>query len=193
MKKINMFSLALVVLLSFLFSTACQEESSIVAPGKTSVSSEEPNWVGLPVPNDTRLQKTFTVSELITKQSGGVLSLRESYVGGPHGEVEVFATIKFAPNALSEDTQVTMSLDDETGVLSFTPSMSFNRDAALTFSLGGMDLTGLSEDDVDFKYYDANGQYVSVDYNKLSVDINHGGLGVLKVDIPHFSRYGFTK
>ena len=193
MKKINMFSLALVFLLSLLFSFACQEGTSLVAPDNTSVSSEEPNWISLPAPNDTRLQKTFTVTELITKQSGGELSLRESYVGGPHGEVEVFATIRFAPNALPEDTQVTMSLDDETGVLSFTPSMSFNRDAALTIVLGGIDLSGVSENDIDFKYYDANGQYVSVDYNKLSIDIDDGGLGVLKVDIPHFSRYGFTK
>jgi len=193
MKRINMFSLALVFLLLLLFSFACKEGTSLVAPDNTSVSSEEPNWISLPVPNDTRLQKTFSVTELITVQNGGTIQIRESYDGGPHGKVKVFAKIKFGKNVVTEDTYFTMTLDDETCMLTFSPSMTFDKDAELTIELKGIDLGGVDKKDVDFVYYDANGQYVSVDYKKLKVNIRKGDLKVEKVKIPHFSRYGFTK
>jgi len=192
MKKIKLFPVPLIVLFSLLFIFACSEESSIVAPGNTSISSEEPNWISLPL-NDNRLQKTFIVTKLITKRHGGKIDFKKSYKGGPHGEVKVSVKMKFPPNAVNEDTEFTMTLNDETGTISFSPSMTFNKDAVLTVEFKGIDLKGVNKKEVDFVYYNADGKYVSVDYKKLKVNIRKGHLKVEKAKIRHFSRYGFTK
>ena len=189
MKKLKLF--ALVLMLPFLF--ACQEESSLVGPEKVSASSSEPNWISLPSSDASQLKKVFSVTELITVQSGGVIRLDEAYEGGPFGNVSLSAEIKFAPGTINEDTYFTMAFDDEAGVITFSPSCTFNNEAPLTISLKGINLNDVDTDEIGFVYYDANGEYVEVDSKRLWAKTIDGSLGILQAQIPHFSRYGFTK
>ncbi len=189
MKKLKLFAMVLILPLLF----ACQEESNLVGPEKSSVSTSEPSWISIPASENNQLKKVFSVTQLITAQSGGVIRLDESYEGGPFGNVMLSAEIKFAPGTIDEDTYFTMAFDDEAGVITFSPSMTFNQDAPLTISLKGIDLSDVNIDDIGFVYFDANGEYVDVDAKKLWVKTNDGSLGVLQAQIPHFSRYGFTK
>jgi len=192
MKKFNLLSLALVFLLSLLLSYACKEETSLIAPGKTSVSSEEPNWISLPL-SANRLQKTFMVTQKITKRRGGTISLKKAYVGGPHGKVKVSVKMEFPPKSIDHDEKFTLTIDDETGMMSISPEMTFNKAVSLTIKLEGIDLSGLDEDQIGFVYLDADGNYIPADFNKLKIDIGKGKLGVIKVTTNEGSRYGFTK
>ena len=193
MKRLKLFSIILIVSSLLLLLIGCQDESSIISPDKTAISNEEPNWISLPVPSDNRLMKVHKVTKLITVKDGGKITLKKRFDAGDNTKVEIKAEIKFGPNIVTEDTKFTMALDDKKGMLTFTPAMTFNGSVPLMVSLKGIDLEGVMEDEINFVYFDSNGQLVEVFYKKLLVDVESGILAVFHVEIPHFSRYGFTK
>jgi hypothetical protein len=100
MKNLKSFSLVLILPLLLLSLFACQGGSSLVSPDNTSVSSEDPNWISLPASDNNQLRKTVSVTQLITAQNSGKISLRDFYKGGPHKKVSISAEIKFEPNTI---------------------------------------------------------------------------------------------
>jgi len=192
MKKFK-FSFVLILPFLFLFSVACQNESSLVSPDKISVSNEEPNWISLPEQSNGSLMKVHKVTKKITVKKGGKISLMKKFNGGPHKSFEIKAEIKFRPNVVTKDTEFTMALDDKTGMLTISPAMTFNGFAALSVSLKGIDLESVDEDEIDFIYCDSNGQFIEVEYKKLFVNVEDGILSVLKVEAPHLTRFGYSR
>ena len=192
MKRTSVFSLPLVFLLSLLFSFACQEESSLIAPDNAKVSSEEPNWVGLPTPKYQRLSKSFNAGDLIKKDEDGELIIDESYESVDGNTVKVIAKLKLYKGTIDEDTYIAMAVDGETGVLTFTPHMDFNMEAELYVKIEGFNLDGVQIRNLDFLYL-TNSNYESVDHKEIIVDESSGLLELKEGKVPHFSRYGFTK
>ena len=200
----NKFMFNLLITLFMLFLTiGCQEDSSLVAPNNSTSISESatvPNWISLPTSEETVLNKgdksnngKYYSSGLITVIEGGSISLGGSYKGGKHGKVKFSAHIVFDANTVNEDTEFTMELNPEIGQFTFSPSYMFNKEATLTVDITGLDIDETDVDNISFVYMDKDNQPVSVDYHKITIKVKKGGVRVLKIKIPHFSRYGFTK
>lgn len=192
MKKIEKF-LVFALFSLLIFSVSCQNNPSITSPEKTSSLNEDPNWIELPVIEDQQFMKVHKASGLITVKNGGKISLKKKFKGGPHNSFEINAEIKIGPKLVDKDTEFTLALDDKTGMLTFSPAVSFNGNLLLSVSLKGIDLDGVDEEDIGFVYCDDDGKYVEVDYKKLVIDVENGELAVLRIPIENGTRYGFTK
>lgn len=175
-----------------MFMFGCSEESTLISPEASNSESGEPNWVGLPARAGSSLNKTFSSGKFISKDKDEEIVISETYTSISGKTVSIYAQIIFFAGTLKEDTFITMEMDDETGVISFSPSMEFNKPALLNVTLTGLILKSLSSTE-DFKYLAASGGYESVVYNDLFVKVSEGGLQLDRGQIPHFSRYGFTR
>ena len=197
MKKINLIASALMVSFLLLFTIGCQEGSSLVGPENTSVSDQNQlDKKGKKDKKDKDSDK-YSVSQLITAKTGGKITLKVDYKGEYLGKkvkkAKITAEIKFAPGTIDVDTEFTMTFNPEDGMISFSPGMQFNNTAPLTISVKGVDLKKMKIDkkSLGFVYFDAVGNEVEVDSKKIWV--KKDSFGILQVEIPHFSRYGFVK
>jgi len=185
----------LVLSILFLSIAACQEGSSLVGPENTSVSSQNQ------LDKKSKKEGDYSVSQMITVKSGGKITLKESLKEGPFGKkAKISAEIKFAPGTVTHDQEFTMTLDPETGLISFSPAMTFDKIAPLTISIKGIDYKALKikkgdknklREILKFVYFSETGKEEYVDSKKIW--IKKDSFGILQAEIPHFSRYGFTK
>ena len=153
----------------------------------------EPNWIQLPEPKYPTLSKTFEKTKLIKADSDCFIQIYEEYEDVNGNQIIVAARIVFSAGTLDEDTEITMKLNDRSGVLTFTPHMNFNNNAILSMFAKNPKLVGIDEDDISFHYLSSDGTYESVDVNKLKINGEKGQLRLLEAELPHFSRYGFTR
>jgi len=186
----NRFKFSVILILSslFLFSVACQEDSSILGPENESVSVAD--QLGKKIKTET-----YSVSKLIRAEEGGKIKLKTTLKDLTLGKkIKVSAEIKFPPNLLTEDTEVTLSIDPSNGMMSFSPQMSFPEGefAPLKISFNGAKLKKMKikKEEIKFVYFDELGSANYLDDNKIKV--KKGSLGVKKVELPYFSTFGFT-
>jgi len=189
MKRLVSLSLAAL----FIFFTACQNEGPVSPDMSASqkVSKTSVNWINLPQNAEKRLLKSFSTSSLITVAEGGQLTIDESYTSTEGVAVRAYSSISFAPGCVPQDTDITMSIDDQTGVSTFNPHMVFNFPAILNQTFSGLDLTGLNPDNVKLYYLAEDGNYEVMQCDQLIVDVANGTITVVNGKIPHFSLYGF--
>lgn len=201
MKTTTFKEMALVLLaLSLVFVFGCSEKLSITEASDQTASSvtqsvtAEPNWIKMPKLVSKSLIKGtgFKVKKMVKANKTTKMSIKDSY-NGPKGKVKVDITIDFKKHTVAKDTEITMTFDIETGVITFLPHMIFNKEATLDVDLDGLDLDGVEEEDVNFFYLATDGNYEAVDKLKVKVKIDKGNVKLKKGKIPHFSRYGFCK
>jgi len=187
--KIFKFSLVPMLSSLILLSVACQEGSSLVGPEKSPAANENQ------LDKKSHHQKnSYTVSKWITVQKGGKITLKTSYKSDLFGKkVKISAEIKFKPGTVTTDTEFTMTLDPESGMVSFSPAMTFNNVAPLTISMKGVDFKKkhIKKDELKFVYFDVSGAEVHIDSKKIWV--KKDSFGILQAEIGHFSRYGFAR
>lgn len=190
MKKANLIRSTLMISLLLLLSIGCQDGSSLVGPENNSISNE--NQLDKKSPKIAN----YTVKQLITAKKGGKITLRTSYKDGPFGKkVKISAEIKFSPNTVTKDTEFTMTLDPKTGMISFSPHMTFvnGKVAPLTISIKGvkLDKKKKKNDEIKFVYYDEKDKEFFIDSKKIW--FKKDSFGILQAELKHFSRYGFSK
>ena len=167
-------------LLSFLFFTflfvGCMDNpSDLTSPdAQINQQSNSPNWIELPETEGMSVENQFSVTEYIDIEHGGELIINESYSGGPHGEVKVIAKFKIYENTVPEPLLVTMTVDNETGAIAFSPSTIFNRSSELYVKFEGLDLSNVDPDNVQFIDQTPDNNVYSVQYESLDVDISSG-------------------
>ena len=190
MKKIIYSSIAALLLIF----TACQNDSPVVGPelsGSTYTAQAEPNWIGLPKPAQNSLAKVFATSEFITVADGGQLVIDETYVSETGSTVETYSSISFAPGCVQQDVQISMEIDDETGVSTFLPHQFFNFPAILNQTFTGLDLSGVDVNTIELYYLATDGNYEVMPCDQLLIDAAAGTITVVNGRIPHFSTFGF--
>ncbi len=190
MKK---YKLLLVTILSFLFlfTFACQEESTISSPEDVVIENildkkHDPN------------QKPNSVSKLITMKNGGKLKLNLTLKGELFGQktkkkVKFSAELKFAPGTVLKDEIFTMTLDHNTGMISFHPQMDFMKAVPLKITVKGLDLKkmDIQKEDIKFAYVDAAGDIYYPESKK--VWYKKDSFGIKDVEIPHYNKFGFPE
>jgi hypothetical protein len=179
------------------FAIGCSEQTNIVEATQASNSSSEPNWISLPSIDpgpgmSVSSVPTFQASAYIDGATGGEIRIDEEYKGGPFGEVKVKAKIEFKKGAFSGIKYITMYLNSESGNATFLPHTTFNIDAIYNADIRGIDLNGITKQNVKFVYQAEDGTYEYIDNTNLDVDVNNGKLKVDNARLPHFSRYGFV-
>ncbi len=164
------------LMLSAFLLVGCAEDSSFLTSSETQIrqQSNSPNLIQLPGKEGISVENQFSVTEYIDVEHGGELIIDESYNGGPHGEVKVIAKFKIYENTVPEPLMVTMTIDNETGAIGFSPSTIFNRSADLYVKFEGLDLSNVDPDNVQFIDQTPDNNVYPVQYESLVVDISSG-------------------
>ena len=171
-----MKTLIFLVIFAALLVVGCMDDSSLPTAPETNISSQSnsPNWIQLPDKEGMSVENQFSVTEYIDTEHGGELIIDESYSGGPHGEVKVIAKFKIYENTVPEPLMVTMTIDDETGAIAFSPSTIFNRSADFYLKFEGLDLSNVDPDNVQFIGQTPDNNVYPVQYESLDIDISSG-------------------
>jgi hypothetical protein len=197
-KMKRLFALSLTSIL--LIFTACQNEGPITGPqlsgnqkssGSQKISKATPNWIGLPANADKKLLKTFSTSQFISIADGGQLTIDETYTSTEGNVVHAYSSIVLAPGCVQQDVNISMSIDDQTGVSTFLPHQMFNFPAILNQTFTGLNLSGVDVNNIHLYYLDTDGSYEVMQCDQLTVDAATGTITVVNGKIPHFSVYGF--
>jgi hypothetical protein len=152
-----------------------------------------PNWITLPQrTNNLSIETEFSITKRIYGSSGGELKLDKKY-STTNGSFHILATLKFEKNSFSDYADITMTVDDVNGTVTYSPSMNFLKPATLNLKFEGLDLTGIHPDSLDFVYYSPYGSQGSIVYQEIRTGMATGLLELRNGKIPHFSRYGFSR
>jgi hypothetical protein len=171
--------------------TGCSENLQVNEPQVGTTAG--PNWITLPQRSGgLSTENSFSVTKEIKGKDGGELRINE-YYNGPNGEIKIIAKLKFDRNAFIGTQDITMTIDDVNGTVTYSPPMSFVKPAHLELRFEGLDLSEINTDSVDFVYHDPLGFFGPIDYRELKVEIPRGVLELKDGKIPHFSRYGFSR
>jgi hypothetical protein len=153
-----------------------------------------------PAPSSTELDKLigsqlFT-SKLINGEIGGWVTVSQTYVNGAGNQSYVYARLRFLPGSFQGTENIEMVFDFEDVSVQFFPEMSFNRDVKLDLWFQGTDLQSLgysTSGNVDFVYFDDNGNIELIENNYSKVNLSQNKIKVLNAELSHFSRYGWIR
>ena len=141
------------------------------------------------------LKKMLQVSQLVTKKDGGELILEYKGDENNNGNVYCKITLKIFAETISEDAELTFSLDDQELVgnidVQFGPhGITFSKPALLVIEAKQMDLSNVPVERVDIYYDNAGvGQWEKMESKEVIVKQDEGYLKIIEAEIPHFSRY----
>jgi hypothetical protein len=199
MKKLSF----LILFLSALFFSACQEENSITEPFASKSNVNQPTspgnslqWVELPKQIKNRLLKEVSSSETIKGIDGGEVKVGLDYKNGPFGNFRMDAKLKIPKHAFNDDQVITfvVTLDDQTTTATFAPHpMEFNIPLEFTLEYRGIDISGIDISKLSFAYLADDGTIQYAQYDKIDVNLALNSITVSKALIPHFSRFGFCR
>lgn len=135
---------------------------------------------------------TTTVSKLINGSDESLVEINTGYAGGPFGWVSITANARFQRNSFTGQKLVTMSVNDQFGEATFSPSGSFSKPVIYNLTIQGVDLSNVNPANVKFVYMADDGNYYVCQCQQIYVEKQSGKLQVINALLPHFSRYGFT-
>lgn len=192
----------LILFLSALFFSACQEENNITEPFASKSNVSQPatgnslQWVELPKQIKNRLLKEVSASETILGSEGGEVKVSQDYQDGPFGKFSMDAKLKIPKHAFNDDQTITfvVMLDDQTTTATFAPHpMEFNIPLEFTLEYRGIDISGIDPSTLCFAYLADDGTIQYAQYDKIDVNTALNSITVSKALIPHFSRFGFCR
>ena len=177
-----------------LFVIGCTQESNILSPvsadNNTKVNSSEPNWI---VSSDNiSLKKDASVSKMVYGNTETLLEINTGWAGGPHSWISITANARFQKDAFAGSRYITMTVNDQFGAATFSPSGTFLKPVIYNLTIVGLDLSDVNPADVRFVYMAPDGSYYTPQYDQLYVDKQAGKLQIVNARLPHFSRYGFV-
>lgn len=116
-----------------------------------------------------------------------------------HEGVNLKITLTVLPETISEDADLTLSVDDQQLVgnvdVVFTPhGITFSQPALLNIEARGLDLSGVDPSKIDIYCDDTDaGVWEKMERNQVLVDPAAGHIQVIDARIPHFSRYALAR
>jgi len=191
MKKI----VSILFILTVFAFVGCEKNGNdqIVSPQGNSLGTAiQPNWIVLPAPSGSALRKDVSVSKLINGTDESLVEINTGYAGGPFGWVSITANARFQRNSFTGQKLVTMSINDQFGTSSFSPSGTFTKPVIYNLTIMGVDLSKVNPKKVIFAYQADDGTYYIAKYQSIYVEKQSGKLQVINAELPHFSRYAFA-
>ena len=185
MKKFISITTVLLVLLM-----GCSNDSNISSPIEDQV--KEPNWIALPGHDIQSVEADVSVSKMVIGSEETLLEINTGYAGGPHGWISITANARFQRNSFTGQRYITMTINDQFGTATFSPSGTFLKPVIYNLTIMGVDLSNVDPTKVRFVYLAANGNYYTPQYESIYVEKQSGKLQIVNARLPHFSRYGFV-
>jgi hypothetical protein len=178
-----------------LIAVGCTDESNMVAPANNQISNSEivsnPNWISLPPAGNQSLKKDITVGKTIYGTDESLLEINTGYAGGPFGWISITANARFQRYSFTGQRYVTMSINDDFGAATFTPSGTWSKPVIYNLTIQGVDLSNVDPSRVTFVYMAPDGNYYKAKYQSIYVEKQSGKLQIINAELPHFSRWGF--
>ncbi len=196
MKKI-----AILILLSLFFVVGCQDENSILEP--TNDSSDFSLNKSRPILGTSTQKlafnydsdaKTFSVVSknfTVDGNKGDVLFISETYL--KDGKlISMNAKLTIPQNAFKGTLNFDMIFDfDNYSIQLYPTPFTFDKPVILDLTFLGVDFSTIDPAKLVFNYLD--GEKLSLKYTSLNINDKWKILSVVGVQIPHFSRYGWTR
>lgn len=162
--------------------------------------------------SDAALAKPTTVYEWISAEKGGELIIAhnwnignnedgnggESVDGGEYADnidykdkTKIYISLEVLPDALEQDTRLSMSLAENSLVMTFGPhGTTFSYDALLNIKVLGLNLMHAKNKRIDIYYLNEDtGLWQQIERDQVKVNYKHGNIFVKNARLPHFSRY----
>ena len=187
MKKLLILSL-----FSFLLFFGCNQDSGVTSPINNS-SNSQLKLISLPAPSGgLNIETLITKSKYIDGRYGGEFNADIGYQGGPYGYIDIDSDLDFNDYSFEGTKVISQTLDTDFALVTFGPSIQFNRAVEYDLRIEGLDLSNVNPKTLDFVYVDSNGNMYAVDYDNVTMDASTGMLKVKNAELNHFSRYGFV-
>ena len=188
------------IILSLFFVIGCQENDGILESSNNvdnlSLSKSRPIFpdtqklVTTSDVTDAKLKytKTFTVDGI----KGGKLFVDYNGTNSLGQKVNLSASLTIPRNAFQGTLTFDIIFDLENyGVELYPSPFTFDIPVTLNLLYSGMDLTGIDPNSFKFDYLDGEPSVLKYDF--IKIDIANKFLEVSGAQIPHFSRYGWTR
>ena len=197
MKKI-----VILILTSLLFMVGCQDDNSILEPTNdvTSANSLDKGRVilsdglkdlGIDINTDNNKLSIMSKNFTVDGNKGDLLMISETYL--KNGKlVSMSAKLTIPQNAFKGKLTFDMIFDfDNYSVKLYPTPFTFDKPVLLDLSFYGVDFSTLDASTLGFNYLD--GEKEQLNYAYLNINEKWGVLSIGGAEIPHFSRYGWTR
>ncbi len=184
-----------IIAILVVFVVGCTDESNMLSPVDSTINNNEvvsnPNWITLPADVNQALKKDITVGKTIYGDQESLLEINTGYAGGPFGWISITANARFQRYSFTGQRYVTMSINDDFGAASFSPSGTWAKPVIYNLTIMGVDLSNVDPSKVSFVYMSPDGKYYKAKYQSIYVEKQSGKLQIISAELPHFSRWGF--
>ncbi len=209
MKKLTNFVLALFSIVvagaMTLGFVGCTSESPLDSSGKLSSPGEVRilQMESGPLTFGADGPEPITVSGLITPKKGGTLVLRQGVYAKDDRKKKdkkhsprqgIALKLRARPGSVDRAMTVQLTLQNPDIDMEFGPHGAvFNRDLLLNVKAIGLDLTDVNTETLGIYYVNSEtGEWEKAEHARLRVKAAIGFIKILKVRIPHFSRYALA-
>lgn len=167
------------------FLSGCSDQSSLTGP-----SQQDPQSSLIKL-GTSGLHKPIFISKTIDGKKGGSIDI----VGSFGKKVKVNGTLTVPAGAYKGKQTITVLMEGEYAVLDFGPSpFTFDIPLNFTMEITGIDLRGINKNKIHFVYFPDDGSSQPVEMQGTTVADKKGNmLSVYDAQLPHFSRYGWSK
>ena len=190
-----MYKYLSIIAILLVFVVGCTDESNMLSPVDSTINNNEvvsnPNWITLPADVNQALKKDITVGKTIYGDQESLLEINTGYAGGPFGWISITANARFQRYSFTGQRYVTMSINDDFGAASFSPSGTWAKPVIYNLTIMGVDLSNVDPSKVSFVYMSPDGKYYKAKYQSIYVEKQSGKLQIISAELPHFSRWGF--
>jgi hypothetical protein len=184
-----------VLMLLAIFVIGCTDKSNMLSPVDNITGNNEavtnPSFIELLPANNQTIKKDVAVSKTIYGDQESLLEINTGYAGGPFGWISITANARFQRYSFTGSRYVTMSISDNNGTASFSPSGTWALPVIYNLTIQGIDLSNVNPATVTFVYMASDGNYYKAKYQSLYIEKQSGKIQLINAELPHFSRWGF--
>lgn len=188
----------IIIIAAFAFILfGCQDENSLVEPSANFAVQNLTK--GKPVKNDdltlnsnddvrSHYAKTYTIDG----KKGGRIRETHTWLDSSGNSVVMEAYLTIPRNAFEGKLTFDIIFDLENLSVELYPSpYTFDKPVLLDLLFEGVDLSGFDTSNMEFEYQSPDGTTYEVLYESKTIEANY--LEVVQAQLPHFSRYGWTR
>ncbi|MBI1933403.1 MAG: hypothetical protein HYS24_12785 [Ignavibacteriales bacterium] len=176
---------------------ACGEDNSILNP---NLNLDSQNNTFTKINGDTSIvtvdttffKQKISQSLIVNGDKGGKIFIKHLFKNKRNKILKLDAVLTIPDSAYKGDLTFDIIFDLETlGVELYPSPFKFDKPVILDLKFMNADLKEFELKEFNFDYLDGDSEHLKFD--KLKYDFEKGLLEITGVEIPHFSRYGWTR
>lgn len=169
-------------------------ENQLLVPEEPTKSVNSYEMLKLPVSKSSpKVSSSLSISKSINGLKGGEIEF-EFQLSGTE-EVEIKGKLLIPAGAFSSTETIEIIFDNEYALVDFYPSpFQFSLPLELTLIYDGVDIEGISADELDFYYVNDYMNFVElINHDEKVLNESENLIKIVNAELNHFSRYGWLK